>query len=288
MSSADPADLEIALELADLADAISLRRFRAPDLSTSRKPDTGLVTEVDLAIEQAMRELLDKARPGDAIHGEEFGSTGGGPRVWMLDPIDGTDAFAEGGTDWSTLISLVDDGLPIVGVVSHPSEDRRWWAALGQGAFVNGEPIHVSATARLADATLCEDFRVSVGRALTTNPLPVLARECAAVRPWTDRLDFMRIAEGEVDVLVGWRAGCGPDLTGQVCVVAEAGGRFSDLAGRLDVEANVHVVSNGTLHDNTLRFLNDLITRGDFDPSARVAEDIPEIKRARAQQSAVP
>ena len=284
MTPADPVDLEIALELADLADAISMRRFRASDLSASRKADSGIVTEVDLAIEQAMRELLGRARPGDAIVGEEYGSTGDGPRVWMLDPIDGTSAFAEGETDWSTLICLVEDGMPIVGVVSHPSEHKRWWAARGHGAFGDSEPIRVSTTARLAEATLCEDFRVSIGRGLKTNPLPALARECAAVHAWNDRLDFMRLAEGEVDVLVGWHAGSGPDLTGQVCILTESGGRFSDLAGALDFDAHVWVASNGALHDDTLRFLNDLIARGKFDPSVAPTEHIPEIKRARAQQ----
>lgn len=277
-------DLEIALELADLADAISKSRFRASDLSLARKADRSIVTDVDLSIERAMRELLVRMRPDDAILGEELGRIGDGPRTWMLDPIDGTNAFAEGGTDWSTLISLVEDGRPVVGVVSHPSEQRRWWAARGRGAFADGAPIRVSTTARLAQATLCEDFRVSTGRGLETNPLPVLARLCAAVRPFRDRLDFMRIAEGKVDLLVGWHAGSGPDLTSQVCILTEAGGRFSDLSGRLDVDADVHVVSNGALHDDTLQFLNDLVARGEFDPATHVAEDIVEIKRAWAQQ----
>ena len=286
MASPDSAatDLGVALELADLADAISTRRFRAADLSVRRKTDRSIVTEVDLSIEHAMRELLAHVRPRDAILGEEMGPTGEGARTWMLDPIDGTDAFATGGTDWSTLISLVEDGVPVVGVVSRPVDDERWWAAQGCGAFANGTPIRVSATARLADATLCDDFRVSVGRGLETNPLPALASRCAAVHPFSDRLDFLRIAEGVVDLLVGWHAGTGPDLTGPVCILTEAGGRFSDLAGRMNVDSDVYVVSNGALHDDTLQFLNDLIAKGEFDPDVRLAEDIPSIKRARAQQ----
>jgi hypothetical protein len=69
-----------------------------------------------------------------------------------------------------------------------------------------------------------------------------------------------------------------------VCILTEAGGRFSDLAGRLDVDSDVYVVSNGALHADTMRFLNDVIARGEFDPAAHSAEDMLEIKRARAQQ----
>jgi histidinol-phosphatase len=281
-------NLEIALELADLADSISMRRFGAADLSQRRKADTGIVTEVDLAIEQAMRELLSRTRPSDAILGEESGRSGAGARTWMLDPIDGTDAFVAGGTDWSTLISLVEDDVPVVGVVSHPSEQRRWWAGRGLGAFGDGTPISVSTTDRMAEARLCDDFRVSIGQGLENNPLPGLARLCAWVHPYHDRLDFLRIAEGDVDLVVGWHAGAGPDLFSQVCIVIEAGGRFSDLAGRLDVDADVWVVSNGTLHDEAVRFLNEVIARGEFDPAVRVDEDIPRIKQARGQQPNAP
>ena len=277
-------DLAIALELADIADAISMPRFRAPDLSWERKANGGVVSEVDLAIETAIRSHLAEVRPHDAVTGEEFGTTGTGSRHWLIDPIDGSGAFAEGGDGWSTLIGLVDGDGPVAGVVTRPVVPTRAWAGIGQGAFIDGRPIRVSDTAALSDATICEDFRVSIGRGLDWNPLPALARHCAAVHPFDDVFGLLRVADGTVDVNLGWWSGSGPDLAPFVCILLEAGGRFTDLNGRCDFYQNVWLATNGTLHDQALALVREIIETNGMDPAVDPPEDLEAILRARLQQ----
>ncbi|HUQ59045.1 inositol monophosphatase family protein, partial [Lentzea sp.] len=115
------ADLELALRLADAADAITATRFRAHDLAVERKPDRTPVTDADVAVEDAIRSVLSSERPDDVIMGEERGGTLDAARVWVLDPIDGTKNFLRGVPVWATLIALVVDGVPVVGVVSAPA-----------------------------------------------------------------------------------------------------------------------------------------------------------------------
>ncbi|MFC6234777.1 inositol monophosphatase family protein, partial [Leucobacter soli] len=138
MSSEAPApsaDLAFALELAGLADAISLPRFRAADLRIDTKPDRTHVTDADLAVERALRERIAAERPGDGFFGEESGREDRGARRWILDPIDGTANFLRGVPNWATLIALEVDGVVTVGVVSMPALGTRWFAETGGGAW---------------------------------------------------------------------------------------------------------------------------------------------------------
>src|SRR5918994_6330928 len=128
-------DLRLAHVLADSVDDQTMSRFKALDLHVETKPDLTPVTDADKAAEEAIRGQLSRSRPRDAVLGEEFGSTGHGSRRWVVDPIDGTKNFVRGVPVWATLIALVDEGRPVVGVVSAPALGRRWWAAAGGGAF---------------------------------------------------------------------------------------------------------------------------------------------------------
>src|SRR5699024_2766439 len=109
--------------------------------------------------EELIRGNLSRARPRDAVLGEEFGEAGHGPRRWVVDPIDGTKNIVRGVPVWATLIALIDDGEPVAGVVSAPALNRRWWAATGTGAFMgtslaSATRIHVSNVSRIEDASL--------------------------------------------------------------------------------------------------------------------------------------
>ncbi len=162
MSSTD-GDLALALELADLADAITIDRFGAADLAVETKPDMTPVSEADTAVEQAVRERLAAVRPGDSVVGEEYGASSppGSSRRWVIDPIDGTQGYVRGIPIWGTLLALDDAGELTIGVASAPALHRRWWAARGGGAFVDDglsdgpRAIRVSAVETLDDAQLC-------------------------------------------------------------------------------------------------------------------------------------
>jgi len=137
-------DLALALELADAADRITLRRFRAQDLVVETKPDLTPVTEADRAVETMIRAELGRARPTDAVLGEEQGETRmGASRRWIVDPIDGTKGYARGMPVWATLLALEVDGVLALGVVSAPALGTRWWARRGGGAWRNGELVRV-------------------------------------------------------------------------------------------------------------------------------------------------
>ncbi|WP_370670754.1 inositol monophosphatase family protein, partial [Kribbia dieselivorans] len=117
-------DLRLAHVLADAAERVAMERFQAADLHVETKPDLTLVSDADKAVEELIRGQLKRTRPRDAIVGEEFDPTGASNRQWIIDPIDGTHNFVRGVPVWATLISLVVDGDPVVGLVSAPALAR--------------------------------------------------------------------------------------------------------------------------------------------------------------------
>jgi fructose-1,6-bisphosphatase/inositol monophosphatase family enzyme len=124
-------DLRFAHVLADAADDITAKRFRALDLRVETKPDLTPVSDADRATEDSLRNILRRSRPRDAVLGEESGQTGIGPRRWVLDPIDATKNYVRGVPVWATLIGLMDGDEVVVGVVTAPALGRRWWASGG-------------------------------------------------------------------------------------------------------------------------------------------------------------
>ena len=152
-------DLRLALTLAARADAITVARFGALDLRVEHKPDLTPVTDADEAVEADLREVLGRQRPGDTVLGEEQGGTPSlQGRQWVIDPIDGTKNYVRGVPVWATLIALVIDDDPVVGVVSAPALARRWWASAAGGAVtrdVDGSEraLRVSAVNSLSDAS---------------------------------------------------------------------------------------------------------------------------------------
>jgi fructose-1,6-bisphosphatase/inositol monophosphatase family enzyme len=155
--------------MADEADALTLDRFGALDLHVETKPDLTPVTDADKSAEELLRGLLAANRPDDAVVGEEFGGTAVFEgRQWVLDPIDGTKNFVRGVPVWSTLIALLQDGVPTVGVVSAPALGRRWWASSGEGAFTsfNGVTRRMLAAVGIEHGLTIEERRFTVAEAL--------------------------------------------------------------------------------------------------------------------------
>jgi len=247
-------DLRLALELADLADEITLARFGAADLRVDTKPDNSPVTDADCAVEDMVRDRLASARPSHAVLGEESGSSGNADWRWIVDPIDGTKNFARGVPVWATLLSLQHAGEETCAVVSAPALGRRWWAQRGEGARCNDRPLHVSSVARLEDATLSfTDVRDFAAYGWEAG----FARLAAAVRITRGFGDFwshMLVAEGAVDcgiepVVNEW------DISAARLIVREAGGAFTDFAGVDQCRGGNVVTSNGLIHGEVLACL---------------------------------
>jgi histidinol-phosphatase len=255
-------DLALALELADVADRITLARYRADDLAVEAKPDLTPVTEADTAAEHAIRERLTMLRPEDSVVGEEYGASTApdSERRWIIDPVDATKNYVRGIPVWGTLLALQDGEQLTIGVVSAPALQRRWWAARGAGAFVQDrlgeEPrrLRVSAVGRLADAQLCfpglDDWS-EYGR---LDALLALARSCWRSRGFGDFWSYMLVAEGAAEIA------CEPvvslwDLAAPRVIVEEAGGRFTDLGGVPTAEGPDAIATNGLLHNEALAII---------------------------------
>ncbi|MFI5564896.1 histidinol-phosphatase [Amycolatopsis japonica] len=251
-------DLELATRLADAADAITTARFRALDLAVERKPDRTPVTDADTAVEDAIRAILATDRPDDAVLGEERGGTAATGRAWVLDPIDGTKNFLRGVPVWATLIALVEDGDPVVGMISAPLLGRRWWAATGDGAWMSdsaGERrISVSKVASLGDAYLSTTDLNSWVEYHSREKYIDLVDACWESRAFGDFWHHCLVAEGALDVTAEcivnpW------DVAAAQVLVTEAGGRFSDLNGEARYDNGSALSTNGLLHDEVLAIL---------------------------------
>jgi histidinol-phosphatase len=224
-------DLAFALELADVADAITLSRFRAADLRVETKPDLTPVSEADRAVETALRERIARERPGESVLGEEEGGEIG---AWIVDPIDATKNYVRGIPLFATLIALEGRAA----VVSAPALGRRWWAARGEGAFANGEAMHVSSVHELEQASVS----CSYGRDLARlEPLTWHARGLG------DFWQHMLVAEGSLDAAVDSRLSIW-DYAAVEPIVTEAGGRFGPMGEQW-------ISSNGLLHDAVIAAL---------------------------------
>jgi histidinol-phosphatase len=255
-------DLTLALELVELADAITTDRFGAADLAVETKPDLTPVTEADTAVERAVRERLADARPDDVVVGEEYGAPDGdgAARRWIIDPIDGTKGYVRGLPVWATLLALQDGDELTIGVVSAPALGRRWWAARGQGAYTQPvgpariRELRISNVERLSDAQLCfgglEDWE-EVGR---LESLLQLGRACWRSRGLGDFWGYMIVAEGGAEVMLDpivsvW------DLAAPLVIVEEAGGRFTDFAGARTAEGGDALATNGRVHGAALEIV---------------------------------
>lgn len=252
-----PGDLALALALADRADDVTRARFGALDLRVETKPDLTPVTDADRAVETELRELLGRDRPDDSVLGEEFGGTTTfRGRQWVIDPIDGTKNFVRGVPVWASLIALLHDGVPTVGVVSAPALRRRWWAARGHGAFVSvdGAPprrLSVSAVAQLDSASLSFSSLSGWAQRGLRDRFLELTDAVWRVRAYGDFFSYCLVAEGAVDVAAEPEVSVW-DLAALDILVREAGGAFTGLDGVPGPHRGSAVATNGLLHQQVL------------------------------------
>lgn len=257
-------DLSIAHQLADLADEITISRFLATDLVVQTKPDLTPVTEVDRGVEQIIREHLAVVAPEDAIVGEEFGISGESSRCWVIDPIDGTKNYVRGVPVWASLIALLHNNEPVIGVVSAPALGRRWWAARNGGAFTglpehsgkHGRAISVSKVAKISDASISFSDLSFGDDNLYEKGFRKLASSVWRTRGYGDFWQHCLVAEGAIDisaepVVALW------DLAPLSIIVTEAGGRFTGLNGVVGPAQGSAVATNKLLHETALQILNE-------------------------------
>jgi len=240
------ADIALAERLADAAGAAIRPFFRTP-IEASRKGDASPVTEADRAAEAAMRAILKAERPDDAVHGEEFGTTTGtSGRTWVLDPIDGTTGFLAGRALFGTLIALVVEGWPMLGVIDQPIARERWVGVTGRKTLFNGQPVRTRACRELADASLAttgphyfDDHQGSHFMALaarTDHKRMVMGGDC---------YNYAMLASGHLDIVCEANLKL-HDWAALVPVVEGAGGVMADWNGEpLHAASDGHVLALG-------------------------------------------
>ncbi len=262
--------LAFALELADAADAVTMRHYRGGG-EAWRKHDGSLVTLADTETESMLRARIAARFPADRILGEEEGltlpampmdpsSSEASPSQWVLDPVDGTHNFARGIPVWATLIACERDGRVEVGVVSAPAMGMRWWAARGLGAHrreaLTGveERIHVSDRANLEDAqVLYGSYTLTLGS--WGGRAEELLRGSWRQRGFGDFWQHCLVAEGAAEVALEgeikpW------DIAAVQVIVEEAGGRLTDIEGSSRLDAGHSITTNSALHELVLRTLS--------------------------------
>lgn len=253
------AELSLALQMADVADAISLPFYTHRSFEVDWKSNHTEVTEADRQTELAISSIVQEHRPAHGLFGEEHGLVGDldSPWRWIVDPIDGTSNFVRGIPVWATLIALthVQFGA-VVGVVSAPALQRRWWAADGLGATVsfNGldQPCHVSTVDRIEQAQVSVTFSAGWDDLQLTDQLVQLQQRAFRARGFGDFWQHMLVAEGAIDLAID-AVGLSPyDLAAVMVVVQQAGGMFTDRFGAATYLNDTAISSNGRLHHETV------------------------------------
>jgi histidinol phosphatase-like enzyme (inositol monophosphatase family) len=239
-----PSDIALAHRLADAAGAEIRPLFRA-EFGLEMKSDETPVTRADREAEAAMRRLIKAEAPRDGIAGEEYGiEEGSSGRQWVLDPIDGTRAFIAGRPIFGTLIALVADGWPVLGVIDQPILKERWIGVTGRPTEFNGAPARTRTCRDLAGALLG-----------TTSPacfddaqLHAFEHLDGAVRSTVlggDCYNYACLASGHLDIVVEANLKL-HDFAALVPVVEGAGGRMCDWAGDpLHAGSNGEVIAAG-------------------------------------------
>jgi histidinol-phosphatase len=291
-------DLRLAHVLADDADSLSEARFKALDLHVMSKPDLTPVTDADHAVEESIRRTLSRARSRDAVLGEETGSTGHSQRQWVIDPIDGTKNFVRGVPVWATLIALVVDDEVVVGLVSAPLLQRRWWAAKGQGTWT-GRSLLKATRCQVSDVRSLEDASLSYSSLHgweerdRLDEFLALQRRCWRSRAYSDFWSYMLVAEGAVDIATEPELHL-YDMAALDVIVREAGGRFSGLDGTDGPFGGNALATNGHLHEAALGYLgalsdarSDVLADAD-DPDVRQIGSLHDLFRPDPFRPSVP
>jgi histidinol phosphatase-like enzyme (inositol monophosphatase family) len=247
----DQATLDAAVSLLREAGERTLRWFRTADLEVERKGDGTPVTAADRDAERFLRERLADAFPGDGVLGEEEAPTESRTgRRWIVDPIDGTKAFTCGVPLYSNLLALEDEHGISVGVINLPALGETVWAGRGLGCWSERGEARVGDHAGLAGAYV-------MSSSLSHWPPGSVARLEAAgavLRTWGDGYGYALVATGRAVAMVD------PvvepyDLGPMPVVLAEAGGRFTDLGGAVRIDGGSGVASNGLVHEELLEAL---------------------------------
>jgi histidinol-phosphatase len=255
--------LDFAVEIAREAGEVTLKYFRRDDLQVDRKADTSPVTIADRSAEEFLRERIGRRYPDDGIIGEEFGTLEGKSGYqWILDPIDGTKSFIHGVPLYTTLIAVLHNGEPLLGVVHAPAVAETVYAAKGggcwymSGADAKPRAARVSAVSKLSESLLVTTEIASFTTHRKVDALDVfvkLQRAARLARTWGDGYGYLMVATGRAEVMVDpivniW------DAAPLQTIIEEAGGHFTDWKGNATIHAGEAIATNGRVTEEVLAY----------------------------------
>jgi myo-inositol-1(or 4)-monophosphatase len=254
-------ELKIALEAARAAGELQ-STYRTKVLNIETKNDNSPVTQVDKMCEEVIRDAVNKHFPSDGFLGEESGEEKGqSGRTWIVDPLDGTRPYIHGIPTHSVLIALQDGVEMAVGCIYLPALQEIYWASKGEGAFCNNNPLHVSKTSRLSEVFGSGFGFIEKAGASEAQHLLQVMGSWGYAYGFMDAYTYGCIAAGKIDVCVNlldkpW------DCAAAVCIIEEAGGRFSDINGNASVYHGSCILSNGLVHQAVLEYFSGLPFHG--------------------------
>jgi histidinol-phosphatase len=245
-------ELQAALDAAAQAASIA-RSLYQHNLDVRIKADKSPVTEADVRCETAIREILEARFPSYGFYGEETGTRGADAEsLWLVDPIDGTKAFIREYPMFSTQIALMRGGQIVLGVSSAPVYGELAYAERGHGAFLNGKPMRVSDITSIESAALSTGNLKSLASGAQWPRFGALVARLNRIRGYGDFLHYHLLAAGKIDAVVESDVKI-LDIAALVAIVAEAGGRFTELGGApITLQSTTVLASNGRLHEAVL------------------------------------
>jgi histidinol-phosphatase len=252
--------LDFAHQLVDETDRIALGHF-AGELTITAKHDRTLVTQADTEVETRLRERIAAEYPHHGILGEEFGTEpGDGETRWIIDPIDGTHNFVRGIPIWASLLAVEREGELVAALVSAPTLGQRWTAVRGRGAGVRHDgreqAIQVSKVTELGEAQILFGTLRSIDGAGQGSGLRRVLDHAWRDRGFGDFWGYMLVAQGSAEAMIE----VGPtlwDLAAPALIVAEAGGRMTNLEGELGYGGPTALASNGHLHGELVTLMRE-------------------------------
>lgn len=248
--------LDVAIDAAKQAGELALKYFKTQP-KVSYKPDKSPVTRADIEVEKLIRKTLAKNFPNHGIIGEELPPVNPKARYqWVIDPIDGTKSFVRRLPFWSTLLALMENNKPIIGISFAPALDELLTAQKGEGAFLNGKRQKVSKISELQYAYLTHGSIDAFENKNMLEGFLKLYKSAGSHRGFGDAIGYHLLIKGDVDIMVEAKDKV-HDIAAPAILVEEAGGKFSDFSGKFSLTSDCGVATNGILHSQVLKLLNE-------------------------------
>lgn len=233
-----------------------IKKYFRTSLTVESKSDYSPVTIADKLAEEKMRALIQKEFPSHGIIGEEFGSENSDAEyVWVLDPIDGTKSFISGALSFGTLIALLKNGKPIIGVINHPILNELL-VGDNQTCLLNGSKTQIRNCSKISDATLLTTEHFNIGKYQNQKKFDELANKVKLYRNWGDCYGYYLLATGYADIMIDsimsiW------DSMALIPIINGAGGMITDYQGNDPIIGNSIVASNKSIHLEVIKNLNN-------------------------------